>query len=429
MARPDWITKFAFLRNFLAGLETFCIVPTAWSYIKSLDQSMLFLSLTLSAYNAGALFATPLFGYITDRLGNPRVIYICSCTIKVLAYVIYSVNSSAYFPFFGRLLSGVGEIGVTVLLGQIALQVSEECRGASFVLLDSAYCIGSVLGPVVGGFITFRINVFGWEIDEDNSPGIVLTIIWLIHLIFSVLLPNDMWMKTGCFVLNLNSSDDEGNEGWVESFQQPKHTEGTVSEKMGKILLNSTVTCILFLIFCSEAFSSTSTFYVPLLALDHFHLQLIHSNLLFLNSTLFTLILFICLYLALKYVDERKVFAVAMILEIIAILLLVYIAFSWDQASAVQHYILLLYVCFGMPYFIYPLGSSLLSKITDPSLATFVQGLSYAVLHFAIVASRIAVSFVFTRINLLCYCLGMAILWFASVIWYGALFKNMVPNN
>jgi hypothetical protein len=47
------------------------------------------------------------------------------------------------------------------------------------------------------------------------------------------------------------------------------------------------------LTFASESFLSTATFYVPVLALNHFHLELIYVKLLFLNCTLFTLLLFI----------------------------------------------------------------------------------------------------------------------------------------
>jgi hypothetical protein len=81
-----------------------------------------------------------------------------------------------------------------------------------------------------------------------------------------------------------------------------------------------------------------------------------------------------------------------------------------------------------MPYFAYPFANSILSKITDAQNATFIQGLSYAILHSAIVISRIGVSFVFTKMSLLFYCFGMVILWLVGAIWFGILYKRMVPN-
>ena len=91
-----------------------------------------------------------------------------------------------------------------------------------------------------------------------------------------------------------------------------------------------------------------------------------------------------------------------------------------------QYYILLLYICFGMPYFLYPYGNHLLSQATEPRNATFVQGLSYATLHFAAMISRVSISFVFRKISLICYCAGMIILWLAVFLWYGILYDRLL---
>ena len=194
------------------------------------------------------------------------------------------------------------------------------------------------------------------------------------------------------------------------------------------IIRDTRIVFLLLLILSSESFSSTATFYVPLLALDHFHLQLIYTKLLFLNCTIFTALVFICLYIASEYFEERKIFAVSFFMQIIAIAFLTFLAFSWDHVTTVQYYILLLYTCFGMPYFLYPFGNSLLSKITDPRYATFVQGISYATLHSSIVISRVLISFVFTKMSLIYYCTGMAIIWLVVVVWYATLYKRLVPE-
>ena len=430
MSKLGWIRILAFLRSFLAGFETYFIVPTAWYYIKSLDQTMFFLALVVSAYNLGAVIASPIGGFITDRVGKPRFFFICSCTAKIIAYVMYSVNLSAYFPLFGRFLSGLSDLGFAVLLGQIALQSDEQSRGGNFVLIETMYCLGSVFGPGIGAFVTFRVNIFSWKMDEGNSPGIVFSIISLLFLIFSLLLPRDMWVDPGArrIELNTTSSDDE-DEIKLNGRKPAKNLAEYCSKvKSINVIRDSRIVFLLFLLLCSESLSSTATFYVPLLALDHFLLQLIHTKLLFLNCTMFTILVFICLYIASECWEERKIFAVSFILQIIAISFLTFLAFSWDQVTTIQYYILLLYICFGMPYFLYPFGNSLLSKITDPRNATLVQGVSYATIHSAIVISRVLISFVFTKISLICYCAGMFITWLAVVIWYGMLYERLIPD-
>ena len=425
MGKTDWITKLAVSRFFVFGFELYSIAPTAWHYMKSFDQTPFFLALVLCAYNVGALIAAPLFGLITDRVGNPRLIYLFSCVLKVFANVMYSVNVNEYFPLFGRLLSGIADIGLAILLGQIALQPQTTVRTGNFVLLEGSFCLGSIIGPGIGSLLVFHANIFGLKINENNSPGIILGIIWLISFFFSLLLPIDVWREAS--KKNQQCTSYSGNE-------EPGKTLSELSEpisraKLSAIFSDVRISCVLFLSFCSEAFSSTATFFTPLLALDHFHLHLIHTKLLFLNCTLFTTSMFIFIYLASAYVEERKLYFMALLIQIIAIAFLTYLAFSWEHVSSVQYYILLLYVCFGMPYFMYPLGNSLLSKFADPQYATFVQGVAVGALHFGIVVSRFVLSFVFTKTSLLYYCFGMAVVWLICAVWFAVMYKKMAPNK
>jgi MFS family permease len=195
----------------------------------------------------------------------------------VFAYIIYCVNLSAYFPLFGRLLSGVGEIGVTVVLGQIALQPERESRSGNFVLLDSAYCVGAAFGPGIGSFIAFRTDILGWEINEGNSPGIVLIIVWLLFLILAMLLPKDIWIATGARNTEHNSplSEDEADRRLDECGRKEKLPDSNSKWKPNYALLDSRLFCLIFLAFSSEVFSSTSTFYVPVLALNQLKMEMI----------------------------------------------------------------------------------------------------------------------------------------------------------
>jgi MFS family permease len=426
MEKHGWITKFTALRFFLGGIEIYIIAPTAWYYIKSMGQTNFFLALVFTAYNVGAIIAGPLFGFLTDKFGNPRFMFISCCIMKVVANVIYSINLSVYFPLFGRLMTGLSG-DIAILLGQVALQTEEENRGKNFVFLEGIYCLGAVFGPGIGSFISFRANILGWEIDEGNSPGIVLAIIYLIFLMASLLLPKEIWVPSN----KQSSNEKDYDEGLVDYENSDDETLAAHRNPDGKLsyLLDSRILCLLFLIFSSEVFSSTATFYAPILALDHFHLKEIHVKLLFLNCTLFTLLLFICLHLVSKYIEERKLFAFALLMEITAIIFLASLAFFWNQVTDVQYYVLLLYICLGMPYFANPYGNSILSKITDPKNATLVQGISLATVHSAIALCRVLVSFAFTKTSLLCYCFGMVIMWLIGVIWYAVLYRRMVPSE
>ena len=189
---------------------------------------------------------------------------------------------------------------------------------------------------------------------------------------------------------------------------------------------NSTILCLFYLTFFCFFYTTMVTFYTPLLASEHFHLQFTHVKVLFLNSSLFSLVLFLLLYIVAEYFDERKLIASLMFFQILAIAMLTYFAFCWENASysEINGYFLLVYICVGMPYFQFALSCSLLSKITHPDNAAFYQGSSYATLHLSYVSGRLIAGFIFTRTPLLCLSLGLTLSWFVGVLWFSLEFYN-----
>ena len=441
------------------------------------------------------MIAGPLLGRLTDRFGYPREIFLSTCVLKVLAYVIYSINVSAFFPLIGRFLSGLSAGAVAILLGQIAIQTEVEERATTYIFLEGIYCFGATFGPGVGSLVTFDITVFGWHIDQGNSPGIVLTLIWILFLVVTIVLPKDIWVdpvagtrevprpqsEDGRSLSKFESEDvpngqraltddDRGEDDQSDDRSATQYddrrlimhdhedepnsskdradrrsSDDSGDERMAtkscrtladysfkgepKIEWNSQILCLFYLIFWNEVLSSTSTFYVPVLALQHFHLRLIHVKLFFLVCTLFTFVSFVLLSVASKQVDERKLFFVCLLLQIAAISLLTSIAFAWESTSFVLNYILLLYICLGMPYFAFPFSNSILSKITDPQNASFFQGSSYATMNSAILISRVAVSFVSSKVSLIIYCFVLVFFWLLGSIWFGVHYKNFKESE
>ncbi|XP_028402646.1 SPX domain-containing membrane protein Os09g0521800-like [Dendronephthya gigantea] len=428
MAKPKspklWILVFICVRNFTDGCEAYFIAPTAWYYVKSLGQSKEFLSLVLTSFNLSAVVISPIFGHIADRFGHVKLLIVLSYVVKVVGNLLYSINTSPYFPLMGRIISGMAESSFGILMGQVALHTSSENRAGIFVFLETTYCLGCAFGPAIGSFVTFNADLFGWKINAGNSPGIILTCVWLVSLIASLFLPHDFGeknareeVKAEMTMSGTSDSDDERKLSEQDRTLNESETKTTVE-------CNSRVLCLFYLIFWNEVFSSTATFFTPLIAMEILHLRLIHVKFYFLNSSLATLLLFITMYIASNYLREKKIFLFSMLLQISAISLLVILAFTWDDVSSVHYYILLFYVMMGMPYFAFSAGCSLMSKITHPKNAAFYQGTSFAMVHLSIVASRVVAGYVFTRTGLICFSLGLAFFWFIGVIWFGLLYNS-----
>ena len=409
--RP-WIFCAIAVRFFVDGSEEYFITPSAWYYIKSLGQTMTFLGIVLSAFPVGALSTGSMVGKFADKFGHIKSILLASFTIKVIANLIYSIPVSAYFPLAGRLLSGLADGSAGVYYGQIILYTPMKHRAPVFIFLDGMFTLGSLFGPTVSVFLSFNINVLGWKIDAGNSPGIVLALIWLVLLVNVMWLPKDF--GTEKTTVDHDSDDDDD----VISAQSLTNSPSYAS--------HSTVLLIFYQVFLSLFYSTTVTFYVPLLAQELLHLQLTEVKLLFLVSSLFSMVLFLLFYLGANYFHETQLLACSMVMQIIAISILTYFGFSWDNITGVYNgYILIAYICLGVPYYSFSLGCSLLSKVTDPNDAAFYQGSSFAALHSGFVVSRIVSSFIFTKTSILWFCLALILMWTLGAVWLIIEYRNL----
>jgi MFS family permease len=412
--RP-WIFCAIALRFFSDGAEETFIAPTAWNYIKSLGETITFLGLVLIAFQVGALLTGSIVGRLADRFGNIKRIIIISFAMKSAAYLIYLIPVSAYFPLAGRLLSGLADGSSGVYYGQVILYTPDRYRARVFIILDGMFTLGSLFGPTVSVFLTFNANILGWRINAGNSPGIVLALIWFVLMLNALCLPKEFGTK------KTTDEDDYGDD--------VLHTEN--SSDPASYGSRSTVCLLFYLVFLGLFFSTTATFYVPLLAQEHFYLQFGHVKLLFLVGRMFSMVVFLSYYVAVDYLHETHLLVCSMLMQVCAIFILTYFAFTWNSASGVDDgYMLMVYISLGMPYFSFSLSCSLLSKITDPKDAAFYQGSSFTALHCGIIVSRLISSFIFTKTSLLWFCLVLVVSWTFGVVWFILEYRNLArPKN
>ena len=411
-----WVLIFLAIRNFLDGAEEYFITPTAWYYIKSLGGSQQFLGMVLSIYGGAAVVAGPILGKFADHFGYIKLIVIFCYALKVTGNLVYSIPVSLYCPLIGRALSGFSIGSTGILYGQLVLYTSDRSRPKAFIFINGMYCLGTVCGPALSSFLVFDANIFGWKIDPGNSSGVILALVWTISLVVSLWLPNEFGtnIELDKTIISMedasSSSSDDSDSYFVPSKPPPKHT----------------IFCVFFVIFLGQFFPTIVTFYTPLLAQERFHLQFLDVKLLFLASSILSLVLFLTLYLSTGCFDELKQACLAFFMQIIAIGLLLYFALYWNDVYWYNSYLLIPYIAFGLQNFIFAIGCSLLARITDPSMAGFYQGSSFSVDHLGFVFGRIVSGFIFTRISLLLYCTGLSLLWFLGTVWFSLEYKRIL---
>ena len=97
-------------------------------------------------------FMSPLLGMISDRVGR-RPVILLSNAIGVVDYAIMALAPNLAWLFAGRVLSGMASANMTAASAYIADVTPPGGRAKAFGLLGSAFGLGFILGPAIGGLV------------------------------------------------------------------------------------------------------------------------------------------------------------------------------------------------------------------------------------------------------------------------------------
>jgi len=97
-------------------------------------------------------FCSPLLGMLSDRIGRRPVILI-SNGVTAIDYAIMALAPNLWWLFAGRVLSGIATSNMSTASAYIADVTPPEKRASAFGMIGSAFGLGFVLGPAIGGLV------------------------------------------------------------------------------------------------------------------------------------------------------------------------------------------------------------------------------------------------------------------------------------
>jgi DHA1 family multidrug resistance protein-like MFS transporter len=129
------------------------IIPILPFYIESMGAGGTELGLLVASYATMRLIFGPIWGSLSDRIGRKPVLL-----VGILGYAVtmvwFGLATRLWMLFAARILSGVlSSATAPTTMAFIGDSTSEKERGGGMGLLGAAGGIGTIVGPVLGGFL------------------------------------------------------------------------------------------------------------------------------------------------------------------------------------------------------------------------------------------------------------------------------------
>jgi DHA1 family multidrug resistance protein-like MFS transporter len=129
------------------------VIPILPFYIEEMNAGGTELGLLMASYAVMRLICGPVWGSLSDRLGRKPILL-----IGISGYVVtmfwFGLATQLWMLFAARILSGIlSSATAPTTLAYIGDSTPEKERGGGMGLLGAASGIGTIFGPVLGGFL------------------------------------------------------------------------------------------------------------------------------------------------------------------------------------------------------------------------------------------------------------------------------------
>lgn len=181
--------------TFLITLDQFIVNVSVSTIAGELGVSDNDGSWSITAYTTASAFAIPLTGWLTARIGQVRLFALSALLFSLLSFLCGAAQSLGQLVFF-RVIQGLVGGPLIPLSQALLLFLMRKDKSAALGVFGMLVMVGPVMGPILGGWITFN---HGWRpIFYINVPiGLLVAITsYLLLLRYEskkIKLPMDYW--------------------------------------------------------------------------------------------------------------------------------------------------------------------------------------------------------------------------------------------
>lgn len=158
-----WVLLGITLTMLLSALDQTVVTTASWPIVKDLDpvHGMDLMPWVVTAYLLASTATQPVYGKVADLFGAKRV-YLMATALFLVGSALCGIAGSMSQLIIFRLLQGIGAGGLySVSLIILAAMVAPRDRAKFQGLAGVVIGLSTVLGPLVGGFLTDRHAILG----------------------------------------------------------------------------------------------------------------------------------------------------------------------------------------------------------------------------------------------------------------------------
>jgi len=164
LSKDIWYIALIYLINRCGEM----VIPFMGVYLtQELDFSKTSTSIVLFSFGAGALLGSNIGGYLTDRIGNFRVMII-SLTGTGIAFMCIVYFKSLLLLSVWMMVSGMfSSMFSPAAFSAVSLWGNPDNQARGFSLLRMAINLGVAIGPAIGGYLAHKVG-YNWLFIVDG---------------------------------------------------------------------------------------------------------------------------------------------------------------------------------------------------------------------------------------------------------------------
>src|SRR5215831_18346451 len=158
--------------DMIGGAMVFPLIPF---YALKLKASPTTVGMIIASFFVAQLISAPLWGRVSDHYGR-RPTLLISLSASTAAFFVFGFANALWLLFLCRIVQGLGGGTTGVLQAYVSDTVPPADRARSLGWLSAGTNVGTMLGPVIGSFATYR---------GQQWPGILAACLCLTNALFA----------------------------------------------------------------------------------------------------------------------------------------------------------------------------------------------------------------------------------------------------